>query len=115
MAEILLKSTTRHVRLFTARVENGDLVSDTGHLTLDVDPDNEFLWDDASLQQVQDAFRSLVDRHAGDDLTDYTLRRIGSDLEGLIQQMLQAGTIRYNPTARVLNYSMGLPRSPESL
>ncbi|MFY8149193.1 MAG: NAD(P)H-quinone oxidoreductase subunit M [Prochlorococcaceae cyanobacterium] len=115
MAETLLKSTTRHIRLFTARVEDADLVFDPAHLTLDVDPDNEFLWDDASLQKVQEEFRSLVDRHAGDDLTDYTLRRIGSDLEGLIQQMLQAGAIRYNPSARVLNYSMGLPRSPESL
>ncbi|MCT0224672.1 NAD(P)H-quinone oxidoreductase subunit M [Synechococcus sp. CS-1328] len=115
MVEILLKCTTRHIRLFTARVEHGDLVSDSGHLTLDVDPDNEFLWDDASLTRVQDQFRALVERHAGDDLTDYTLRRIGSELEGLIQQMLQAGAIRYNPQARVLNYSMGLPRSPEAL
>ena len=78
MVEILLKCTTRHIRLFTARVEDGDLVSDSGHLTLDVDPDNEFLWDDASLSRVQYQFRALVERHAGDDLTDYTLRRIGS-------------------------------------
>jgi NAD(P)H-quinone oxidoreductase subunit M len=64
---------------------------------------------------VQAGFRAQVDAHAGADLNDYTLRRIGSELEGLIRQMLQAGELRYNPDSRVLNYSMGLPRTPESL
>ncbi|MFM7169646.1 MAG: NAD(P)H-quinone oxidoreductase subunit M, partial [Cyanobium sp.] len=36
--DTLLKSTTRHVRLFTARVEQGDLVPDANQLTLDLDP-----------------------------------------------------------------------------
>lgn len=115
MADTLLKSTTRHMRLFTARVENGDLVADPHQLTLDLDPDNEFLWDDAVTSKVQARFRELVADHAGSDLTDYTLRRIGSELEGVIRQLLQAGELRYNPEARVLNYSMGLPRSLESL
>ncbi|MEB3243475.1 MAG: NAD(P)H-quinone oxidoreductase subunit M [Cyanobacteriota bacterium] len=115
MAEMLLKSTTRHVRLFTARVQDGDLVPDSGHLTLDLDPDNEFLWTAAAQAKVQDRFRELVDAHAGQDLSDYTLRRIGSELEGVIRQLLQAGDLRYNPDCRVLNYSMGLPRTPESL
>jgi len=115
MADTLLKSTTRHIRLFTARVEDGDLIADDSRLTLDVDPDNEFLWDDAALQKVQAGFRAQVDAHAGADLNDYTLRRIGSELEGLIRQMLQAGELRYNPDSRVLNYSMGLPRTPETL
>lgn len=115
MADTLLKSTTRHIRLFTARVENGDLVPDPGQLTLDIDPDNEFLWDQGALDKLQAAFRSEVERHAGADLTDYTLRRIGSELEGVIRVMLQAGELRYNPNGRVLNYSMGLPRSGESL
>jgi NAD(P)H-quinone oxidoreductase subunit M len=115
MADTLLKSTTRHIRLFTARVENGDLVPDAGRLTLDIDPDNEFLWDEPALEKVRRQFREQVEAHAGADLSDYTLRRIGSELEGLIRQMLQAGEIRYNPDARVLNYSMGLPRSPETL
>ncbi|MFM7085991.1 MAG: NAD(P)H-quinone oxidoreductase subunit M [Cyanobium sp.] len=115
MADTLLKSTTRHIRLFTARVENGDLVPDPAQLTLDIDPDNEFLWDEAALEAVRAAFRSQVERHAGADLTDYTLRRIGSELEGLIRTMLQAGQLRYNPASRVLNYSMGLPRSSEIL
>lgn len=115
MADTLLKSTTRHIRLFTARVENGDLVPDASQLTLDIDPDNEFLWDESALETLRGAFRSEVDRHAGADLTDYTLRRIGSELEGVIRTMLQAGELRYNPSARVLNYSMGLPRSTETL
>ena len=115
MADTLLKSTTRHIRLFTARVENGDLVCDPGQLTLDIDPDNEFLWDDESLELVRRHFRELVAQNAGADLTEYTLRRIGSELEGQIRSLLQAGKLRYNPDARVLNYSMGLPRSPETL
>jgi NAD(P)H-quinone oxidoreductase subunit M len=114
MADTLIKSTTRHVRLFTARVENGQLVPDRSQLTLDLDPDNEFLWDTASEQAVQQRFRELVEAHAGADLTDYTLRRIGSELEGTIRQRLQAGELRYNPDCRVLNYSMGLPQSPAS-
>ncbi len=111
----LLKSTTRHVRLFTARVENGDLMSDPSQLTMDVDPDNEFLWDQPVLAKVQQRFGELVEARAGEPLNDYTLRRIGSDLEGLIRQLLQAGELRYNPDCRVLNFSMGLPRTPESL
>ena len=115
MADLLLKSTTRHVRLFTARVENGDLVPDASQLTLDVDPDNEFLWEDAVLARVQQRFRELVEAQAGADLNDYNLRRIGSELEGTIRQLLQAGDLKYNPDCRVLNYSMGLPRTPETL
>lgn len=114
MADTLIKSTTRHIRLFTARVENGQLVPDAGQLTLDVDPDNEFLWDSATLAKVQERFRELVDAQAGADLTDYTIRRIGSELEGFLRQLLQAGELRYNPDARVLNYSMGLPQAPQS-
>ena len=115
MADLLLKSTTRHVRLFTARVEGGDLVADASQLTLDVDPDNEFLWDQPVLEKVQQRFRELVDAQAGAELSEYNLRRIGSELEGTIRQLLQAGQLRYNPDSRVLNYSMGLPRTPESL
>jgi len=52
MAENLLKCTTRHVRLFTAKVENNNLVPDSEQLTLDLDPDNEFIWSDASVAKV---------------------------------------------------------------
>lgn len=115
MADLLLKSTTRHVRLFTARVEEGNLIPDPGQLTLDLDPDNEFLWDAPVLAKVQQQFRKLVEAQAGAELSEYNLRRIGSELEGTIRQLLQAGELRYNPDCRVLNYSMGLPRTPELL
>jgi NAD(P)H-quinone oxidoreductase subunit M len=115
MADTLLKSTTRHIRIFTARLDNGDLLPDDDQLTLDIDPDNEFLWDEASLEKVHEGFRQQVAAHAGAPLNDYTLRRIGSELEGLIRTLLQAGELRYNPGARVLNYSMGQPRSSENL
>ena len=115
MADTLLKSTTRHVRLFTARVNDGRLIPDPNQLTLDLDPDNEFLWNDSCVQTVQQRFRELVDAHAGQPLNDYNLRRIGSELEGTIRQLLQAGQLSYNPDCRVLNYSMGLPRTPELL
>ena len=115
MAETLLKSTTRHVRLFTARVENGNLVADPSQLTLDLDPDNEFLWSDSTVETVQNRFRELVKSHDGQPLNDYNLRRIGTELEGCIRELLQAGKLSYNPECRVLNYSMGLPRTPELL
>ena len=113
MADTLIKSTTRHVRLFTARVENGQLVPDDQQLTLDLDPDNEFLWNTAAQEVVQQRFQELVQANAGKDLNDYNLRRIGSELEGTIRTLLQAGQLSYNPDCRVLNYSMGLPQSPE--
>jgi len=106
----MLKSTTRHIRIFTATVENDELVDTTDKLTLDVDPDNEFTWSDAALQQVYRKFDQLVDACDGDDLTDYNLRRIGSDLEHFIRNLLQNGEISYNLNSRVANYSMGLPR-----
>jgi hypothetical protein len=65
--------------------------------------------------KLRSRFRSLVADYAGADLNDYNLRRIGSELEGEIRTLLQAGEIRYNPDSRVLNYSMGLPRTPEAL
>jgi len=115
MSETLLKSTTRHVRLFTARVENNALIADLDHLTLDLDPDNEFLWNDAAIKKVRSKFEELIDFYKGQDLNDYSLRKIGSDLEGTIRQLLQSGQISYNSDSRVLNYSMGLPRTSELL
>ncbi len=115
MNETQLKCTTRHVRLFTARVEDGNLVSDPNHLTLDLDPDNEFIWTEVVLKKVQDQFKNLVNEYAGKSLNDYNLRLIGSQLEGTIRQLLQSGELCYNPNCRVLNYSMGLPRTPDLL
>lgn len=105
----MVKCTTRHVRIFTACVDNGVLVPVNDKLTLDVDPDNEFLWNDGALQQVQQCFQEQVEGYAGRPLNDYNLRRIGTTLENLIRQLLQGGAIAYNPDGRVMNYSMGLP------
>jgi NAD(P)H-quinone oxidoreductase subunit M len=105
---MLLKSTTRHVRIFTAEVENNELVPSDNVLTLDVDPDNELNWNEEALQQVYRKFDELVESCSGEDLTEYNIRRIGSDLEHMIRTLLQSGQISYNLNSRVLNYSMGL-------
>ena len=113
---IIEKSTTRHVRIYTAEVQNNELVPNDKVLTLDIDPDNEFNWSEESLQQVYRKFDELVENSSGQELTEYNLRRIGSDLEHFIRFLLQKGDISYNLGARVRNYSMGLPRveSPET-
>lgn len=113
---MLLKSTTRHIRLYTAEVQNNELVDSDSVLTLDVDPDNEFNWNEDALHKVYRKFDELVEAYSGQDLTDYNLRRIGSDLEHFIRSLLLKGEITYNLNGRVLNYSMGLPRveSPET-
>jgi NAD(P)H-quinone oxidoreductase subunit M len=107
---MLLKSTTRHIRIFTAEVENNELVPSDNVLTLDVDPDNELNWNEEALQQVYRQFDELVESYSGEDLTEYNIRRIGSDLEHLVRSLLQSGQISYNLDSRVLNYSMGLPQ-----
>ncbi|MBF2006328.1 MAG: NAD(P)H-quinone oxidoreductase subunit M [Chlorogloeopsis fritschii C42_A2020_084] len=112
---MLLKSTTRHIRIFAAELDrDGELVPSNQVLTLDVDPDNEFIWDEDALQKVYHKFDELVEAYSGADLTDYNLRRIGSDLEHFMRSLLQKGEISYNLTSRVTNYSMGLPQvAPE--
>ncbi|MCL6436519.1 MAG: NAD(P)H-quinone oxidoreductase subunit M [Leptolyngbyaceae cyanobacterium HOT.MB2.61] len=107
---MLLKSTTRHIHIFTATVENNELVPSENVLTLDVDPDNEFNWNEDALQRVYRKFDELVETYGGAELTEYNLRRIGSDLEHFVRSLLQKGEISYNLNSRVLNYSMGLPR-----
>lgn len=109
--EQLIKSTTRHVRIFSAEVnEEGELVPSNQVLTLDVDPDNEFNWNEDALQKVYRRFDELVESHSGTDLIDYNLRRIGSELEHFMRSLLQSGQISYNLNSRALNYSMGLPQ-----
>tara|TARA_Y100001968_G_scaffold147309_1_gene134763 strand:- start:464 stop:811 length:348 start_codon:yes stop_codon:yes gene_type:complete len=115
MSDTIIKCTTRHVRIFTAVIKNDDLFSDSEHLTLDIDPDNEFIWSEKLIKKVQDYFRELVDAQANKDLTDYSLRKIGSLLEDFIRNLLKDGDLSYNPDSRVMNYSMGLPRTPELL
>ncbi|NJM99291.1 MAG: NAD(P)H-quinone oxidoreductase subunit M [Phormidesmis sp. RL_2_1] len=107
---MLLKSTTRHVLIYAATVENNELVPSENQLTLDIDPENEFTWSDEALQKVYREFDRLVEDYDSEALTDYNLRRIGSDLEHFVRALLQSGEISYNLESRVLNYSMGLPR-----
>ncbi len=113
---MLLKSTTRHVRIYTAEIQKNELIPSDKVLTLDVDPDNEFVWDEETLQKVYRRFDDLVEQNSGQDLTEYNLRRIGSDLETYMRELLQKGELAYNLDSRVLNFSMGLPRvdNPES-
>ena len=115
MEKMLLKSTTRHVRIFTAEVVNSDLRFHPNKLTLDLDPDNEFIWNEDSLKKVNQKFAELVQERAGKSLDDYELRKIGSEVEGLIKYLLQNGLLSYNPECRVMNYSMGLPKTKEVL
>ncbi|MCY7276178.1 MAG: NAD(P)H-quinone oxidoreductase subunit M [Phormidesmis sp. CAN_BIN44] len=111
----LVKSTTRHIRIFTAEVENNELVPSENVLTLDVDPDNELNWNDDALQKIYRKFDALVESSNGADLTDYNLRRIGSDLEHLVRALLNNGEISYNLNRRVQNYSLSLPQvNPEN-
>lgn len=107
---ILLKSTTRHIQIYTAKVENEELIANDEVLTLDVDPDNEFNWSEAALNKVYQKFDELVEASNGQDLTEYNLRRIGSDLEHFVRSLLQSGEISYNLNSRAVNYSLGLPR-----
>ena len=111
MEKMLIKSTTRHVRIFTAEVVNDDLQFHPNKLTLDLDPDNEFIWNEECLKKVNHKFVELVEERAGKTLDDYELRKIGSEIEGLIKYLLQNGLLSYNPECRVMNYSMGLPKT----
>lgn len=107
---MLLKSTTRHIRIFAGEIQNDELVPSQNKLTLDIDPDNELLWNEDAIQQVYRKFDELVVAYDGADLTDYNLRRIGSDLEHFVRSLLQSGQVSYNLNSRVINYSLGLPR-----
>jgi NAD(P)H-quinone oxidoreductase subunit M len=107
---MLLKSTTRHIHIYTAEVRQNELIPSEQVLTLDVDPDNELTWTEDALRKVYTKFDDLVESYTGADLTEYNLRKIGSDLEHFVRELLQGGQIGYNLNSRVLNYSMGLPQ-----
>jgi NAD(P)H-quinone oxidoreductase subunit M len=111
---MLLKSTTRHIHIYAAEVVNNELIPSETVLTLDVDPDNELVWNEGALQQVQHKFDELVASYKGEDLIEYNMRRIGSDLEHLVRSLLQKGVIAYNLQSRVKNYSLGLPQVGEA-
>ncbi|WP_448533415.1 photosynthetic/respiratory NAD(P)H-quinone oxidoreductase subunit M [Parathermosynechococcus lividus] len=107
---MLLKSTTRHIHLYAGYVLDGEVHPDTETLTLNVDPDNELEWNDAALAKVEAKFQELVANAAGEELTEYNLRRIGSDLEHFVRSLLMQGEVAYNLNSRVRNYSLGIPR-----
>jgi NAD(P)H-quinone oxidoreductase subunit M len=111
---MLLKSTTRHIHIYAAEVANNQLIPSESVLTLDIDPDNELVWNEGALQQVQQKFDELVASYKGEDLIEYNMRRIGSDLEHLVRSLLQQGIVAYNLKSRVKNYSMGLPQVAEA-
>jgi NAD(P)H-quinone oxidoreductase subunit M len=111
---MLLKSSTRHIRIYTAEVKDNELIPSEQVLTLDVDPDNELNWGEDTLQMVYQRFDELVESYSGQDLTEYNLRRIGSELEHFVRSMLQKGQLSYNLNTRSLNYSMGLPQVSSS-
>ncbi len=107
---MIVKSTTRHIHIFSAEVQNNELVESDKVLTLDVDPDNELVWNSDALQKIYSLFDELVESYSGESLTAYNVRRIGSELEHLVRSLLNKGEIAYNLEGRVLNYSMGLPQ-----
>lgn len=111
----MYKSTTRHIRIFAADIQDDELVPSSNKLTLDVDPDNELNWSDEALQAVYRKFDELVSAYAGAELSDYNIRRIGSDLEHFVRSLLQDGQVTYNLQSRVRNYSLGLPKVSEDL
>jgi len=67
MEKMLLKSTTRHVRIFTAEVIDKELLFHPNKLTLDLDPDNEFIWSEDSLNKIKNKFNELIKERAGQE------------------------------------------------
>jgi hypothetical protein len=52
----------------------------------------------------------MLSLEQGAELSEYTLRLIGSDLEHYIRKLLYDRVIKYNMRSRVLIFSMGKPR-----
>lgn len=108
-----LSSNTRHIRIYVGYIDPVTMEMDQSQadkLSMLLDPDNEFLWTAETEKKVYDKFTELVDGYEGADMSEYTLRLIGSDLEHFIRSMLLSGEISYNLDCRVLNFSMGKPR-----
>ena len=85
MEKMLLKSTTRHVRIFTADVVNNDLKFHPNKLTLDLDPDNEFIWNEDTLKKVNQKFIELVEERSGKNLDDYVYTGNLDEKDGITQ------------------------------
>ncbi|XP_057447449.1 NAD(P)H-quinone oxidoreductase subunit M, chloroplastic [Lotus japonicus] len=108
-----LSTATRHVRIYAAYIDPETWEFDQTQmdkLTLLLDPQDEFVWNPETCNMVFSYFQELVDHYEGSQLTEYTLRLIGSDIEHYIRKLLYDGKLKYNMNARVLNFSMGKPR-----
>ncbi|GJN26871.1 hypothetical protein PR202_gb14837 [Eleusine coracana subsp. coracana] len=108
-----LSSATRHVRIYAAYIDpetNAFDQTQMDKLTLILDPQDEFVWTDETAQMIYNEFQDLVDHYEGAELSEYTLRLIGSDLEHYIRKLLYDGVIKYNMRTQNLNFSMGKPR-----
>ena len=88
---MLLKSTTRHVRIITAEVVDEELKFHPNKLTLDLDPDNEFIWNEDSLNKINQKFNELIKERAGKNLDDYELRKIGSEIKAVLNFCFKMG------------------------
>jgi len=77
MEKMLLKSTTRHVRIFTAEVVDDELKFHPKKLTLDLDPDNEFIWNENSLNKINEKFNELINNNGYRSKVDIRNEKIG--------------------------------------
>lgn len=107
-----LSSTTRHCHIFVGKMdEEGQWdQSQLDHLTIEVDPEDEFSWTDEALEMVYRRFDELVEQYSGTVLDEYVLRLMGSEVEHFIRGQLLRGEIKYNVNVFNMNYSMGRPR-----
>ena len=107
-----LSSTTRHCHIFVGKMDDEGQwdQSQLDHLTIEVDPEDEFVWTDDSLEKVYRRFDELVEQYSGSVLDEYVLRLMGSEVEHFIRGQLLRGEIKYNVNVFNMNYSMGRPR-----
>mmetsp|Transcript_4560 Transcript_4560/g.16343 ORF Transcript_4560/g.16343 Transcript_4560/m.16343 type:complete len:239 (+) Transcript_4560:301-1017(+) len=107
-----LSSTTRHCHIFVGKMDDEGQwdQSQLDHLTIEVDPEDEFEWTDEALELVYRRFDELVEQYSGTVLDEYVLRLMGSEVEHFIRGQLLRGEIKYNVNVFNMNYSMGRPR-----
>ena len=70
-----LSSTTRHCHIFVGKMDDEGQwdQSQLDHLTIEVDPEDEFVWTDDSLEKVYRRFDELVEQCSGSVLDEYVL------------------------------------------
>ena len=91
----LLKSTTRHIRLFTARVENGDLVADPDqqlkhHWDYLYEPDAKELLDGLMVRYVESqVYQAVVENNAAEQAARMIAMKNATDNAGDLIKDLQ--------------------------